>query len=100
MGHDSGPPGDDAVELVHMVEAGLGPLQAITAATGGSAKALGLEDCGTIQPGSQADLLVVERNPLDDVGILRDRARIYVVIKDGAPVAGRALDGRGLQPAE
>jgi imidazolonepropionase-like amidohydrolase len=100
MGHDSGPPGDDAVELVHMVEAGLSALQALTAATGGSAQALGLEDCGTIQSGSQADLLVVEGNPLDDVGILRDRAHIYVVIKDGSPVAGRALDRRGLQPAE
>jgi imidazolonepropionase-like amidohydrolase len=97
MGHDSGPPGDDAVELVHMVQAGLTPLKAISTATSGSAQALGLDDCGTIQPGNLADLLVVDGNPLDDIAILRDRARIWLVIKEGQLVAGRALDGPGLQ---
>jgi imidazolonepropionase-like amidohydrolase len=100
MGHDSGPPGDDAVELVHMVEAGLSPLKAISAATCGSAQALGLDDRGIIQPGNVADLLVVKGNPLDDIGILRDRARIFIVIQNGRAVAGRALDGPGLQAAE
>ena len=98
MGHDSGPPGDDAVELVHMVRGGLSPLQAISAATSGAATALGLGDCGTIQPGRVADLLVVDGNPLDDIGILRDRARVFVVIQAGRPVAGHALEGRGLEP--
>ena len=98
MGHDSGPPGDDASELVHMVAAGLSPLQAITAATSGAAQALGLEDVGAIAPGKRADLLVVDGNPLDDIGMLRDRARIWLVIKDGVPSGGRALDPRGLQP--
>ena len=100
MGHDSGPPGDDAVELVHMVEAGLSPLKAISAATCGSAQALGLDDRGTTQPGNVADLLVVEGNPLDDIGILRDRARIFIVIQNGRAVAGRALDGPGLRVAK
>ncbi len=100
MGHDSGPPGDDAVELVHMVAAGLSPMRALNAATRGSAQALGLDDRGTIQPGKIADLLVVDGNPLDDVGMLRDRARIYIVIQGGRPVGGRALDGPGLQPTE
>jgi imidazolonepropionase-like amidohydrolase len=99
MGHDSGPPGDDAAELVHMVAAGLSPMKALIAASCGSAKALGLDDRGAIQPGKLADLLVVDGNPLEDVGILRDRTRIAIVIQAGRPVAGRALDGRGLQPA-
>jgi imidazolonepropionase-like amidohydrolase len=43
-----------------------------------------------------ADLLVVDGNPLDDIGILRDRARIFVVIQNGRAVAGRALDGPSL----
>ncbi len=98
MGHDSGPPGDDAVELVHMVEGGLSPLMAITAGTNGAARALGLEDVGSVTPGNRADLLVVDGNPLDGVGILRERARIWLVIKDGRPSGGRALDARGLQP--
>jgi imidazolonepropionase-like amidohydrolase len=97
MGHDSGPPGDDAVELLHMVRAGLSPLKALTAATSGSARALGLGDRGTIQAGKVADLLVIDGNPLDDIAILRDRSRVRLVIKDGRPLAGRALDGAGLQ---
>src|SRR5262245_7026075 len=42
MGHDSGPPGDNATELQRMVEGGLTPLEAIAAATSGGARALGL----------------------------------------------------------
>ena len=42
MGHDSGPPGDNAIELVRMVDGGLSPLEGIRAATEGSAAALGL----------------------------------------------------------
>jgi imidazolonepropionase-like amidohydrolase len=91
MGHDSGPPGDDAVELVRMVEGGLSPLDAITAGTTGSARALGLDDAGAVTPGKRADLLVVDGNPLDGIGILRDRAQIWLVIKDGRPRGGRAL---------
>jgi imidazolonepropionase-like amidohydrolase len=97
MGHDSGPPGDDAVELLHMVRAGLSPLQVLSAATSGSARALGLGDRGTIQAGKVADLLVIDGNPLDDIAILRDRKRVHLVTRDGRPVAGRALDGAGLQ---
>ncbi len=98
MGHDSGPPGDDAVELVRMVQGGLSPLDAITAGTSGSARALGLDDAGAVTPGKRADLLVVDGNPLDGIGILRERSRIWLVIKDGQPSGGRALDARGLQP--
>jgi len=98
MGHDSGPPGDDAAELVHMVAAGLRPLHAITAATSGAAQALGLEDVGAIAQGNRADLLVVDGNPLDEIGVLRDRTRIWLVIKDGVPSGGRALEARSLQP--
>jgi imidazolonepropionase-like amidohydrolase len=97
MGHDSGPPGDDAVELVHLVDAGVSPRDAITAATSGSARALGLQDAGTLTPGQRADLIVVDGNPLDNVGVLRDRARIWLVVQDGRPVGGRALDARELQ---
>ena len=98
MGHDSGPPGDDAVELVRMVQGGLSPLDAITAGTSGSARALGLDDAGAVTPGKRADLLVVDGNPLEGIGILRERSRIWLVIKDGQPSGGRALDARGLQP--
>jgi imidazolonepropionase-like amidohydrolase len=35
---------------------------------------------GTLAPGKEADLIVVERNPLDDIGALAD---VLVVVSDG-----------------
>ncbi len=92
MGHDSGPPGDDAVELVRMVEGGLPPLEAIAAATSGAARALGLDDVGAVAPGKMADLVVVDGDPLTDIGALTDPASIWLVLLAGRPVAGRAVE--------
>jgi imidazolonepropionase-like amidohydrolase len=89
MGHDSGPPGDNALELVRMVDGGLAPLQGIVAATRGSARALGLEDVGTVTVGAVADLLVVDGDPLAEIRVLNDTQRIWLVLKDGIIVAGR-----------
>jgi imidazolonepropionase-like amidohydrolase len=55
-------------ELQLMVEAGLTPMQAIVAATGTNAEILrGSKEFGTVQPGRQADFLVLDANPLDDI---------------------------------
>ena len=89
MGHDSGPPGDNAIELVRMVDGGLSALEGVCAATHGSAVALGLaSDVGTVTPGAVADLLVVDGDPLADVRMLRDPDRIWMVIQGGKVVAG------------
>jgi len=88
MGYDSGPPGANGKELVRMVDAGLTAGEAIAAATCGSARALGLTDRGTIEPGLAADLLVVDEDPVADPAVLADPARIRVVARDGMPVAG------------
>jgi imidazolonepropionase-like amidohydrolase len=94
MGHDSGPPGDDAAELVRMVEGGLTPFEAIAAATSGAAQALGLDDeVGVVAAGKVADLVVVDGDPLADIQILTDRASIWLVVQAGRPVAGRAVEG-------
>jgi imidazolonepropionase-like amidohydrolase len=94
MGHDSGPPGDDAAELVRMVEGGLAPLEAIAAATSGAAQALGLQDeVGVVARGKVADLVVVDGDPLADIQVLTDRASIWLVVQAGRPVAGRAVEG-------
>jgi imidazolonepropionase-like amidohydrolase len=90
MGHDSGPPGENAIELVRMVEGGLTPLEGISAATQGSASALGLPDVGTVRPGAVADLLVIDGDPLEDVGVLLRPERIWMVIQGGEIVGGRA----------
>jgi imidazolonepropionase-like amidohydrolase len=55
-------------ELQLMVEAGLTPMQAIVAATGTNADILGgTKQFGTLQAGRQADFVVLDANPLDDV---------------------------------
>jgi imidazolonepropionase-like amidohydrolase len=88
MGHDSGPPGDNAIELVRMVEGGLTPIEGIVAATRGSATALGREDLGTVTVGAVADLLVVDGDPLADIRVLNDPARVLLVVQQGRIVAG------------
>ena len=86
MGHDSGPPGDNAIELVRMVDGGLSALEGVCAATSGSATALGLSsDLGTVTAGAVADLIVVDGDPLADVRILLD---------PGAHLDGGAGPGR------
>jgi len=89
MGHDSGPPGENAIELVRMVDGGLTPLEGIAAATRGSAVALGLADVGTLLPGAVADVLVVDGDPLADIRVLLAPERISMVIQGGKTVAAR-----------
>jgi len=71
-------------ELALMVRAGLTPLQAITAATGENAKLLHAGDRGTIAAGKHADLLVLDADPLVDIG---NTQRIFAVYHDGHSIA-------------
>jgi len=58
-------------EIQLWVEAGIPVLDAIRAATAGSAKLLGASDrFGSVEPGRDATLLVVDGNPLTDVHAL------------------------------
>jgi imidazolonepropionase-like amidohydrolase len=84
--------GENAFELELMVRQGMSPLEAITAATRVSAEAIGIDkQVGTLTAEKWADLLVVDGDPLADVRVLQDHARIKVVMKDG----GIAVDRRG-----
>ena len=94
MGTDAGVPfvkhGDNAIELVLMVEAGLSPMQAIVASTRNAARALGLQDeIGTIEVGKLADLLVVEGDPLVDIAVLANKERIRMVVQSGRVVVDK-----------
>ncbi len=83
----SSPPwqaGDSAVELKYLVECGLSPMQAIGAATKSAAEIIGLEDqLGSIETEKEADLLILNENPLADIASLTDRDNILAVIKCG-----------------
>jgi imidazolonepropionase-like amidohydrolase len=75
------------VELELMVKAGLTPMQALVAATGGAARTMKLDgQLGTLQAGRWADLLVLSANPLTDI---RNTRQI-----DSVWIAGRRLPGR------
>lgn len=94
MGTDTGVPmtrhGNNLDELVHMVEMGLSPMEAIQVATLDSARLLQLDHIiGSIETGKHADLVIVDGDPLEDISILRDRDRIKWVILDGEAVVRR-----------
>ena len=70
-------------ELELMVKAGLSPMDALVAATRGSATMLGISDRGTLEKGKRADLLVLAGNPLDDI---RNTRKVVSVWHDGREI--------------
>jgi imidazolonepropionase-like amidohydrolase len=66
------------VELEMMVQAGLTPMQALVAATGGAARVMKLDQAGTLQPGRWADLIVLNANPLADIRNTRQIHSVWV----------------------
>jgi imidazolonepropionase-like amidohydrolase len=60
--------GDYAIGLELLARAGLSPMEVIHAATGVAAEAIGLGDVvGTLEPGKEADLIVVNGDPTVDI---------------------------------
>jgi len=64
-------------ELELMVKAGLTPMQALTAATKGSAAMIRASDRGTLEAGKRADFLVLQGDPLEDIKNTRQLVAIY-----------------------
>lgn len=86
VGSDSGPSGRFSGHFLHwelelMVQAGLSPLQVLTAATSTNAKLIGAKDLGTIEPGKSADLLVLDADPVADIRNTRTIHSVYVAGK-------------------
>lgn len=71
----------DQRELQLLVEAGFSPVEAIRIGTANGARYLGqLDRIGTIEPGKEADLVVIKGDPSRRIG---DVENVQVVFKDG-----------------
>jgi imidazolonepropionase-like amidohydrolase len=76
--------------LVLLVRAGLSTLDALRTATLNPARFLALSDgFGTVAQGNVADLVVLDGNPLDDIGNTR---RIFGVVANGRYLSRTELD--------
>ncbi|MBZ5593603.1 MAG: amidohydrolase family protein [Acidobacteriia bacterium] len=85
FGTDSGPPARfqgffEHWELQLMTESGLTPMQAITDATRNAAEFLRAKDLGTLERGKWADLIVLGKNPIEDI---RNTRSIEMVVIAG-----------------
>ncbi|MGH8631235.1 MAG: amidohydrolase family protein, partial [Burkholderiales bacterium] len=79
------PNGRNARDIEHFVKLlGFSASEAVIAATRLGGELMGLGDSlGQIKPGNLADLLLVDANPLEDVGILQDKSKLLAIMKGG-----------------
>ena len=81
-----------SIEIVNLVESGMSPLAALQAATIHNAQMLRRDqDIGQVASGFEADLLVVERHPIEQVTTLQDP---LLVISNGRVAVDRLNFGR------
>ncbi|MFW6193666.1 MAG: amidohydrolase family protein, partial [Gemmatimonadota bacterium] len=97
-GTDAGNPGTAhgasiVREMELMARAGMSPMEVLVATTRNGARALGRgAELGTVEPGKEADLVLLEEDPLDD---LAAAASVATVVKGGEVVweRGDAVGG-------
>jgi len=77
-------------EIWNLQSGGLTPHETLLAATLHGAQAIGLQqDVGSLEPGKLADLLVLDKNPLQDI---RNTTSIRLVMKNGEIFNAETLD--------
>ena len=83
-------------ELWMLTQGGMTPLQAIRCATLYGAQYIGLDkDLGSLEPGKLADLMVMDKNPLEDI---HNSTSIRYVMKDGRLYDAATMDEIGNHP--
>lgn len=65
-------------ELELLVEAGLSPHEALQTATVNAAEVLGVDKVGVIAPGYRANLILVDGDPLRDIGVVENPAAVMI----------------------
>jgi imidazolonepropionase-like amidohydrolase len=96
MGTDiflSGPGyGRNGREVRHLIDAGMAPLDAIEAATANGPLTLGPQAprSGVLREGYDADVIAMDGNPVDDLAVWGDPARVTHVWKSGKPLKAPA----------
>jgi imidazolonepropionase-like amidohydrolase len=91
MGSDSGEHGiaGSLREIELMVGAGMTPAEALRASTATAAECMRTCDTvGSIEPGKEADLIVLDGDPLQDITLLQQPTRRLLVLQAGKPVGG------------
>ncbi len=84
-----------AHELLELVDVGLTPLEALRAATTNAAALFGMSDrVGSLDEGMEGDMIVLERNPLENIGVVQD---VLMVVSDGEVIVQRG-DWPGERP--
>ena len=78
-------------ELESMVKAGMTPMQVIVAATSRPAEYLRLAKMGTLAAGKEADFLVLDANPLEDITNTQRISKVYI--------RGAEVDRASLRPS-
>jgi imidazolonepropionase-like amidohydrolase len=95
MGTDAAvyPHGLNAHELdVYVNQLGMAPLTALQTATLNAADLLGITaKTGSLEPGKWADIIAVEKNPIDDVEVLQD---VKFVMKSGVVYKNQGIGNR------
>ncbi len=85
LGSDSMPIGEIGIlEMEQFVLSGVSEMATLIAATRNSAEMMGVSDqLGTVEEGKLADLLIVSKNPLENISYIRE---VEMVFKDGIQV--------------
>ncbi len=97
VGTDAGTPGNfhgtTGTEIRFMVEnVGMTPAQALQAATIMGAKCVHLDDkIGVIEKGKIADIVISNKNPLEDISVVENPKNFSHVIKDGKVMAEKGI---------
>ncbi len=70
--------GNTVYEVECLAMAGLSPMQAVISVTREAARSLGVDHLvGTLEPGKEADIIVVDGNPAQDVNALWNVAEVF-----------------------